>query len=209
MVKVKEMPYRQKYAHVVADIERVNNFFVPFVQNHLGDEAVVELRKTTQEAAKPIPDDCSFEEKYEIAYANWVRGAIVVFRLIRERLDEGEMEQFKRADVESLKRENASPALFLLKVVRAISPGSAFSMTAKQTAYQLQWMSPYSVSELNRQRLVLDIPRCKVLDFPDSEDVCLTGCQSIYPTWLAEQFKVRMEANRQGNSCTLTFTPLG
>lgn len=127
---------------------------------------------------------------------------------IRKRLGEDGIEQLKRADVEALKRENASPALLLLRLVRIVSPGLAFSMIAKQMAYQLQWLSPYSVSELTRHRLILDIPRCKILDFPDSEDLCLIGCQSIYPMWLAEQFRVEMKASCQGNSCTLTFTPL-
>ena len=107
-----------------------------------------------------------------------------------------------------LKRKNAGLTLFILGLVRAISPGSAFTMTAKQMAYQFQWITPSSLIELTRDRAVFDIPRCKVLDFPDSEDICLIGCQSVYPMWVAEQFKVGMKFERQGNSCTSTLTRL-
>ena len=85
------------------------------------------------------------------------------------------IKQFVRAEVDALKHENASPALLMLKLVRAISPGLAFTMVAKQTTYKLQWLSPYSVPELTRHRTVFDIPRCKILDFSDSDDLCLIG----------------------------------
>jgi hypothetical protein len=96
----------------------------------------------------------------------------------------------------------------VLRLVRAILPGTAFTMTAKQMAYQMQWLTPMSFSELTGSKAVLNIPRCKILDFPDVEDICLVGCQSTYPMWTAEQFKTKMAFERQDNSCTCTLTPL-
>jgi hypothetical protein len=129
---------------------------------------------------------------------------------IRERLGEDGIEQYKRAVVEALKRKSSSPALFLLRMVRALSPNTAFKMIANKFTYQLQWITPFSVSEFTRHRAVYDTPRCKILDYPDSEDLCVVGCQSAYATWVAEQFKVKMEFERLGNnSCTCTLTPLG
>ena len=206
MEKVKEMPYSEKYTIM---LENMNDSFVPsFVQKHLGNQAMDELQRIWQEGIKPIPEDASFEEKYERAYGNWIWMAKSNFNFIRKQLGEDGITQFKRAEVEALKRKNASPALFLLRLVRALSPGSAFKMTANQMTYQLQWITPFSVSELTRHRVVYNIPRCKILDFPDSEDLCFIGCQSIYPMWLAEQFMVEMNAARQGKNCTLTFTPV-
>ncbi|MBW2357060.1 MAG: hypothetical protein JRF23_09950 [Deltaproteobacteria bacterium] len=49
-------------------------------------------------------------------------------------------------------------------------------MTNKEFAYQLQWITPFSVPELNADRAVFDIPQCKVLDFEDTEDICQVGC---------------------------------
>jgi len=56
--------------------------------------------------------------------------------------------------------------------------------------------------------MVMTIPHCKILDYPNSEDVCLLGCQREYPQWMAEQLKVKLEFDRQGSSCTATVTPL-
>ena len=208
MVKVKEMPYSEKYANVLDDMKLVDTFIPSFIQKHSGDQAVAELQRIWRQGIKPIPEDAPYEEKYEIAYGNWIWHGKSAFSFIRGQLGEDGIEQFGRDQVEALKRKNAGPALFLLKLVRALSAGSAFTMTAKQTSYQLQWITPFSVSELTRHKAVVNIPRCKILDFPDSDDLCLVGCQSIYPMWMAEQLKVRMEAERQGNSCTITLTPL-
>lgn len=118
------------------------------------------------------------------------------------------IKKFERAEVEGLIKKNAGAALLLLNLTRVFSPSMAFVMTAKQMAYQLQWLTPFSIHELIRDKLVLDIPRCKILDFPDTDDLCFIGCQSSYPMWVAEQFKVRMEFVRRGNSCTCTVMPL-
>jgi hypothetical protein len=129
-------------------------------------------------------------------------------RFIREQLGEDGLRKFERAEVEGLKRENADPAVYLLYLVTLFSPGTAFGMTGKQIGYQLQWLTPFSVLELTRDRAVLNIPRCKILDFPETEDICLVSCQSTYPMWAAEQFKVDMKFSRQENSCTGTLAPL-
>jgi hypothetical protein len=208
MVKVKEMPYSEKYAKVIDNMKFDETFIVPFVQKHLGDPAVAEVRKTWEEGIKPIPEGASFEKKYEVAYGNWIWLAKNIYSFIRKQMGEDGLKKFERAEVEALIKKNANPALFMLKIIRAFSSGTAFGMTAKQMAYRLQWLTPYSVPELTHTKAVLDIPRCKILDFPNTEDICLVGCQSTYPKWVAEQFKVEMKFNRQGNSCTGTLAPL-
>jgi hypothetical protein len=205
-MSIKEMPYNEKYTIM---LDNINDTFVPsFVQKYLGDPAVVELQRIWEEGIKPIPEDTSFEEKYEIAYGNWIWMAKSNLTFIREQLGEDGIEKFKRAEVDALKRKNASPALLLLKLIRAISPGTAFKMIANKFSYQLQWITPFSLSEMTRNSVVYDIPRCKILDYPDNEDLCIIGCQSIYPMWVAEQFRVKMSFDRQGNSCIATLTPL-
>ena len=208
MVEVKEMPYSEKYAKVIDDMKFGETIILPFVQKHLGDQAVAELRKIWQEGMKPIPDGASFEEKYELAYANWIWLAKNIYPFIRKRMGEDGLKKFERAEIEGLIKKNAGPALFMLKIIRAFSPSAAFRMTAKQMGYQLQWLTPYSVPEFTKQKVTLDIPRCKILDFPDTEDICIVGCQSTYPKWAAEQFKVEMKFDRQGKSCKGILAPL-
>jgi hypothetical protein len=208
MVPVKEMPYSEKYAKVTDNIKFDESFILPFVKKHLGDQAVSELKGIWQKGFKPIPEGASFEEKYEVAYGNWIWVAKNIYPFIRKRIGEDGLKKFEHAEVEALIKKNASPALLPLKFIRLFSPGTAFAMTCKQMGYQFQWITPFSVPELTRHGAVLDIPRCKILDFPDTDDMCLLGCQSTYPMWMAEQFKVSMKWNRQGNSCTGILTPL-
>ncbi len=208
MVAVKEMPYSEKYAKVAENIKFDESFILPFLKKNLGDQAVSELKGIWQKGFKPIPEGGSFEEKYEVTYGNWIWMAKNIYPFVRKEMGEDGLKKFEHTEVEALIKKNASPALLPLKFIRLFSPGTAFAMTCKQMGYQFQWITPFSVPELTRHRAVLDIPRCKILDFSDTDDMCLLGCQSTYPMWMAEQFKVRMKWNRQGNSCTGILTPL-
>ena len=167
MVKVKEMPYSEKYAKVMDSIKLDEEFMPAFVREHLGDQAAGELRGIWAEAMKPVPEAAADEEKYEIAYSNFISIAKSNFNIVRSRMGEGGFEKLTRVEVEALKNKNASPALLILKLVRAISPGTAFAMTARQLAYQLQWVTPFSLDELTKSRAVYNIPSCKILDFPN------------------------------------------
>ncbi len=207
MVEIKPMPYAEKYVRVLGDAKR-DDYVVEFVEQHLGRGVAEEYVKRRDAVIQPIPADANDEVKYEIAYKNWIAGASVAFGFVREKLGQQGIDEMAEAGAESLVRANANPALFMLALVRAFSPGKAFEMVAKKSAYELQWLTDYSVEELNRRKLVIDVPRCKILDYPDTEDVCLIGCQREYPRWLARQLHVNMEAERRGNSCALKFTPL-
>ncbi len=209
MVKVKEMPCSEKYAKVTDYIKFEETFILPFVQRQLGDHALAELKNTWQEWKKPIPKDASFEEKYEIAYSNWIWLSKNAFSFIRERMGEDGMRKFERAEIEALKQKNTGPSLLVSKLVRSFSPSTAFAMAAKQMGCQLQVFTPFSVSELTRHKVVFEILRCKILYFPGTKDICFVSCQSSYPMWMAEQFMVDMKCNRHRNSCTITLTPLG
>ena len=207
MVEVKEMPYSEKYAKVMDAIKH-DDFVGGFIEEHLGHQASAEYLSICESGIEPIPEEASPEEKYEIAYKNWMWISGTAFGFVRERMGEEGMEQLIRDDVARLKRENSSASLYLLAMIRVFSPSSAFDMVAKKSAYDLQYLTPYSVDELSRERARMTVPRCKILDYPNTEDVCLVGCQQVYPRWLAEQLKVKMAFDRQGNSCTLTVTPL-
>lgn len=208
MENIKVMPDDEKYAIVMDNIKFAKALTSTFIKGHLGDQAVSELEKIWQEGIKPILEEASPGEKYEIAYGNWIWVGKCDFNLIRKHLGKEGIAQYERDEATALKRKNASPSLYLLNLIRAISPQTAFKMTVKEYAYQLQWISPFSASEISSQKTVFDIPRCKILDYPETEDICNIGCQSVYPRWVAEQFKVKMDFDRQGHSCTCILTPL-
>lgn len=208
MAENKEMPFSVKYETVIDNIKFDESFILPFVQKHLGDQALSELKDIWQKGFKPIPEGSSFKEKYETTYGNWIWLAKSIYPFIKEKMGEDGLKKFESAEVEGLIKKNSSPALFFLKFIRFFSPGTAFTMTCKQMGYKLQWLTPFSMPELTGKRAVLDVPRCKILDFPDTDDICHIGCQSTYPMWVAEQFKISMKWERKGNSCTGILTPI-
>jgi hypothetical protein len=207
MVAVKAMSYAEKYERVLGGLK--HNEYVPtFIEERLGREAAQEYQRLVDSGLEPVPEDASSQDKYEIAYKNWMWGAGVIFKFIRERMGEAGLDEMVAVGAERLKRENSGPSLYLLGLIRAFSPGRAFEMVAKQSAYEFQWLTPYSVDELSRNRVVMSIPHCKILDYPNCEDVCLYGCQKEYPRWMGEQLKVNLSFDRQGTSCTAIVTPL-
>jgi hypothetical protein len=202
------MPYKEKYESTLSFMKMLDTFVPSFIQKHLGEEGTMGLQKLLQQCLKPIPENTSYEEKYNLAFDNWMLKWSTIYNFIHTHLGEAGAEEFKRIDVEALKRKSASPAIYLLKIIRLFSPGTAFSMIAKQMAYQLQVFTPMTVSELTRKRAIYTVPRCKILDSIGGEDVCLIGCQIISPKWVAEQFNTKMDTNRQDNSCVVTLSPL-
>jgi hypothetical protein len=208
MVKVKEMPYSEKYAKVLDQIKAEDDINLTFLRENVGEQAVIELKNAWQEGVKPIPDNASFEEKYKIAYDNWIWKGKNGFSLVRKYLGEDGIVKCIGIAVETEIKRNASPALIILKLMRAVSPGNAFTVVAKQMAYQLQWLGHSTISELSPKRAVYDIPHCHITDYPGADDICEIGCQSLYPKWVAKQFKIEMKFNRQGSRCACTLTPL-
>jgi hypothetical protein len=206
MDKIKEMPYEEKYSIVMDNIK--DTFALDFVTNNIGKDAAVKLKIIWSKGIKPIKENASPKEKYEAAYGNWIRKSKSTLQFIRKRLGEEGLERFKMAEAKALIRKNSGPAMILLNVVRAISPDSAFKMIAEKMSYQFQWITPFTVSEINKHRAIIDIPSCKILDYPDTDDICRVGCQGAYPMWVAKQFKTNMVFERQGNSCTCTLTQL-
>lgn len=208
MENIKVMTNSEKYKILLDYIVFIKKLTPAFVKKHLGIQAVSELEKIWQEGMKPIPEEASPEEKYEIAYGNWIWMGKSDFNFIRQHMGEVGIVQYEREEIEALKSENATLSLFLLNIIRTISPQTAFKMTAKEFAYQLQWISPFNVPEISNQKAVFEFSRCKILNYPETDDMCHIGCQSIFPNWVAEQFKVKMEFDRQGHSCTCTLAPL-
>jgi hypothetical protein len=53
---------------------------------NLGEQAAAEIKKTWQKGTNSIPETSSFEEKYEIAYRNWIWLAKNTFSFVRKHM---------------------------------------------------------------------------------------------------------------------------
>jgi len=199
------MPYDEKYSSMLSYMKLLDDNVLSFVEKELGAQKVAELGTIWQNVTQTIPEDATYEEKFNIAYGNWVRKYSSAFNFVSDNLGENGVEKFKDKAVEALKRKSSGPALFLLKLMRAVSPQTAFRTFAKQMSYQMQVLTPLSVSELSGNRLVVHTSHCKVLDYADSEVCCTVSCQSVTARWLEDQFKLKMTTIRQGKSCTITI----
>jgi hypothetical protein len=205
MAKIKEMPYKEKYAMVLSNM-KIEGPGMAFIEKQLGKQAVADLEKEFQKGIRPIPENISDKEKYDIASSNlsWMGGAKYDF--VKNRLGEVGIDQCVRVDVGFLKTVTPRPALWLMGLVRTLSPGAAFTMMIKQMAYKFQYGGPTTLSELSRNRAVMEVNGCNMLNFPGGENMCIL-CQRETPTWLREQFKIDTKVARKGKDCTFTFTP--
>ena len=211
MVDTKEMPFEEKNESILDYLNMLHGFVLPIVERRLGVQKVDEIKAIWQNETKPIPESSNAEEKFETAYGNWVRNWESAYNFVKTNLGEKGLEEFKdkaqRANVDKLKQKAGRPALFMLRLIRAVSPSTAFQMLAKMMSYQLQFFTPFEVSELSGERLILDAHPCKVANASDSGASCTVGCQQIYPGAL-EPFGVRLTLNPKGRNCTLILTPI-
>jgi hypothetical protein len=208
MVEIKEMPFKEKYEGCIDGVKGLEGFGFPLVKEHLGGDKLDELKSILQKQSEPISEVASYEEKYEIAYGNWMRNWQSAYDLVRNELGESGTEEFVRRAVDYWEKKFPRGALYLMNFVRAISPQTAFRTFGKQFAYLWQVYSPFTISEFTGQRMVLSMSQCKTRDYEGCEDTCTVACQKLLPLWLKEQFKVNMTLEPVGKSCTVTFAPL-
>jgi len=208
MNAIKVMPDQEKYTMVSDFTRSIDKFALPFFRDQAGEAVEEALIKAWQGGTIAIPDSATDQEKYEIAYENFIWKASKVYELLREELGEESIDQYVQIEIDYLIRENDSLAVKMLSMIKKISPRLAFNLVANQLTYQMQWITPYTIAEKSERKLVLDVAHCKVLDYPNSEDICLIGCQRATTGWVAEQFEVNLDFDRQGQRCTCTATAL-
>jgi hypothetical protein len=73
MVEIKEMPFKERYEGILTNMKVLESWTIPIVKEQLGDSKVEELKSLWQKQAESIPEDASYEEKWDIAYRNWTR----------------------------------------------------------------------------------------------------------------------------------------
>jgi hypothetical protein len=179
-----------------------------FVRTHMGEAAVDELLLEWEKGVRHLPIAGDAQEFYQTAYDNWIWMAKTNFNFVRQRMGEEGVRKLEHSEVHALIQQNKGWSLVMLNLVRLLSPGSAFRLLADQMRYNLQWLTPYIVTESSPEKLVVDIDRCKILEYEGTEDICQRGCQQVYPRWVASQFMADMSFERSGQHCTCTLRPL-
>jgi hypothetical protein len=208
MILIKEMSYQEKTAAVAKYSELYRRVLEQFLAVHQGEENVAELEQIWLKGNERTPVTAAPEEEYRIAYSNWIWTAKSSFRFVRELMGEEGVRKLEQMLLHALIQQNKGWSLVMLNLVRLVSPDQAFRMLTDQLSYSLQWLTPYAVTESSPHKLVVEIDRCKVLEYPGTEDVCM-ACRQIYPAWAVNQLMVDMDFERTGLHCTCTVRPLG
>ena len=206
MVEIKEMPYQEKYDEILKYIDVTESFAIPLVKEELGKEKVKELQDLWKKESEPIPECASNKERYEIAYSNFMRNWVSAHNFMRENLGEYGVKKFMSAAIEGWKRRYSSDAL-LLKIVGSVTRKTAFQTLANELAYKLQVFSPFIVSELDGNHMILTVHPCKIPEMPEGPAFCSMACQNIIPIWLSKQFNIKMNPTRHGADCRVVFEP--
>ena len=184
----------------------VYNFAPRLVKSELGDDKLNELRNIWDEESEQILPEATDKDKYEIAYKNFLQSWVSAKKFMEKHDGEVGVNKFMKAAIDAWRKQYSNYAI-PIKVAGRISSKTAFKMLAKRLAYQLQIFSPYTISELTDDKMILDITPCKITSTRNSNDFCIMACQNIIPAWLEAQYNVKMSLNPQGGNCTATFTP--
>jgi len=206
MDTVQEMPYQEKFEGILSYMRMVEDFAPKLIKKELGKEKVEELQNIWKKEIKPIPEDASDKDKYEIAYRNFMWKWVSANNLMSTYQGDDGTKNYMKAAIAAWNRRYALRGS-LFKVVGVVSRKNAFRTIAKRLAYQLQAFSPFAVNELNEKRMVLTVSPCKILENDNGSNFCTMACQNIIPSWLEAQFNVKMNLNRQGPDCSVIFEP--
>jgi hypothetical protein len=208
MTETRQMPYREKLEGIIRLDKLVGAFAPRVVEEELGKEKLQELQTSWETQTESIPAEASEQEKYEIAYRNFLKKWVAANKLMRKYKGEFGTSKYMNAAIAEWKKQHSHTSL-TLKIMWRISPETAFQKLAKRLAYSLQMFSPFTVTELDEKRMTLSVNPCKIAGLPTGDDFCVMACQNIIPSWLEAQFNVKMNSNRQGTGCTVTFEPFG
>jgi len=205
-VYVKEMPFKEKLEGILSMKKLLEDFTTPLVLQELGKEELIELQSIWHKETIATPSDSSDELKYEVAYKNFLQQWITANNFMIKYGGDVGMAKFVNEAIAGWKRKYSGSGR-QLKILWALSPKSAFKRLSSTLAYKLQMFSPFTVSELNENHMIITVPTCKMLQNRDTNDFCLNACQNIIPAWLESEFNVKMDHNRKGQGCVVTFTP--
>lgn len=204
---MRDMPDKNKYRAVSRSMRTASQYVPAFMRQHLSQEAAREFQDGWRDSIDRLPRNKTCAEKFDLAYLNWIRMAKSTYGCVRTNLGEEGIRQFERAEIDTLEQRSGPLIMSLFAILRKIAPGLAFRLVAKRLAYEMQWSTPLRIEHLSADKLVVQVPRCRILGFEGTEDLCLVGCQSTYRKWFAEQFRFHLETCRQGSGCTKTMTP--
>lgn len=201
MDKLKPMPEREKFQHAFELVRLYQKHLLPFVEKHLGYAEMHNLRSIWRAAIIPIHEHDAEIEKYNQAYSNWCWMARCSHDLLTERLNDEEMQDYRRLLLRIYEHQLDNPNLFLLRRLRA------HNALAKALLYEMQWLTPVELIEHNKDEVTATIKDCRLLQTRGTELVCRLECQSVGAAYARKDYHLNRVTIPENHGCMIALTP--
>jgi len=205
MAEVVQVSFDEQYVMARDAEERARHVAIPFIAQHMGDQAIKAIERKWDDGLQVIPRGAAPGQEYEVAYSNWIWILKTTYDLVRQRMDEEGVQMFEEAQAESLRNGKSSLGLSL-KVMRKFARGTVFKRVAKDAVRSLGWLTPFEIVEMTSDKAVFETRNCKVLEQDGAEDICNHTCRAMCLAQFSRVCDVTMAVERQGTGCTHTVT---
>jgi len=205
MIEIQQMSFEEKLTNIQKYEKNIRSYTRSVVKQELGKEKLEELETLWKKNSKPIPTEAKTEEKYEVAYKNYLQTYVIGEHFMAKYKGDFGMAEFNRAAINSMRKTGATRGTVLAKTMMGVTPKMSFQMIAKEMAYRLQVFSPFTVDQLDENQMILRLAPCKVAS--NSRDFCNVACQNVIRAWLEAQFNINMVSTVQGTDCTVKIVP--
>ncbi len=205
MIEIKPMSFDEKLTNIQKYEKNIRSYTRRVVKQELGKEKLEELETLWKQNSQPIPTDAKTEEKYEVAYKNYLQTYVTGEHFMAKYKGHFGVAEFNRAAINSMRKTGATRSNVLAKTMMSVTPKMSFQMIAKEMAYRLQVFSPLTVDKLDENQMVLKLTPCKAAS--NSRDFCNVACQNVIRVWLEAQFNIKMDSTIQGTDCTVKIAP--
>jgi hypothetical protein len=205
MIEIRQMTFNEKLRNIQKYEKNIRSYTKSLVKDKLGKERLEELETVWNKNSKTIPSNAKDEEKYEVAYKNYLQTYVIGEHFMAKCQGHFGVAEFNRAAINSMRKTGTTSSNVLAKTMMAVTPKTSFQTIAKELAYRLQVFSPFTVDQLDENQMVLTLTPCKIAS--NSRDFCNAACQNVIRIWLEAQFNINMVSTIQGPNCTVKITP--
>jgi hypothetical protein len=205
MIEIRQMTFNEKLRNIQKYEKNIRSYTKSLVKDKLGKERLEELETVWNKNSKTIPPNAKDEEKYEVAYKNYLQTYVIGEHFMAKCQGHFGVAEFNRAAINSMRKTGTTSSNVLAKTMMAVTPKTSFQTIAKELAYRLQVFSPFTVDQLDENQMVLTLTPCKIAS--NSRDFCNVACQNVIRIWLEAQFNINMVSTIQGPNCTVKITP--
>ena len=96
--------------------------------------------------------------------------------------------------------------LISYSIICRIYSSLAFKSALNRVTYELHWFTPFTIAESNKNMMVVEISRCLETSHEGIDDFYGIECRQMYPSWLLEQFDIKMDCKQHRLGRTYTAT---